>query len=168
MICLIGAHGTGKSTLLNALQKARPDIYCSDGWGRPVKEVGKKLGLNQREEQIIINTIQSHKWRRDVIQSNFACTRSIIDEWVYCKLFNMDDLAVDRKEIFLDSEWQKGKYFYIPIEFSLEEDGVRYGGENLQKRCDELMLEWIREFNIPIITLTGTVEERLTTLLKHI
>lgn len=168
MIILIGAHGTGKSSLLEALKLARPDIYCSDGWGRPIKDAGKQLGLTQWEEQLIINTLQNHKWKSDVVQSNFACTRSIIDEWVYCKLFDMDDLASDRKDIFRDSDYSKAKFFYIPIEFSLKKDGVRYDGKELQKRCDELMLEWINEFSLPIITLTGSVENRLQTLLKNI
>tara|TARA_R110000744_G_scaffold19900_3_gene52295 strand:+ start:4266 stop:4772 length:507 start_codon:yes stop_codon:yes gene_type:complete len=168
MIVLIGSHGTGKSTLLEALKIARPDIYCSDGVGRPIKDAGKQLGLTQHQEQFIINTLQKHKWRTDVVQSNFACTRSIIDEWVYCTIFGMDDLAADRKDIFRDSDYSKARFFYIPIEFPLEEDGTRYAGDKIQQQCDELMVDWIDEFTLPVTRLTGSVENRLQTLLKHI
>ena len=74
----------------------------------------------------------------------------------------------DRIEIFENSPYAKSKWFYIPIEFPLEEDGVRYAGTELQKQCDDLMQVWIKSFKMDVVTLTGTVEQRLETLLKHI
>lgn len=168
MVVLIGAHGTGKSTLLNELKEYRKDLYVSDGWGRPIKEAGKELGLTNKQEQIIINTITKHRWNNDVSQTNFVCTRSIIDEWVYSKLMGHDDLLESRKEIFRSSDYKNVKYFYIPIEFALEEDGVRYSGRQFQRDCDKLMLEWIKEFNLDVITLSGTVDERLQKLMFNI
>lgn len=168
MVVLIGAHGTGKSTLLNELKKYRKDLYVSDGWGRPIKEAGKILGLSNKEEQIIINTITKHRWNNDVSQSNFVCTRSIIDEWVYSTLMGHDDLLESRKEIFAKSDYKSVKYFYIPIEFDLEEDGVRYSGKEFQQRCDALMKDWIKEFDLDVVILTGTVEERLHKLLINL
>lgn len=168
MIALIGAHGTGKSTILNELKKITNDYYITDGFGRPLKEISDLLQLTPRETQIIVNTITKHRWENDVISDKLICTRSVIDEWVYAKLFGFDDMLECRKEIFRNSDYTKSKYFYIPIEFPLEEDGVRYSGVELQQKCDELMRQWIEEFNLDVVTLTGTVEQRVETLLKHI
>lgn len=169
MIALVGAHGTGKSTVLNELKKVVGDqYYITDGFGRPLKEIGDKLNLSGREIQVIVNTITKHRWDNDVVSDRLICTRSIIDEWVYAKLFGLDDMLEDRIEIFKNSDYHKTKWFYIPIEFPLEEDGVRYSGVDLQKKCDELMRQWIEMFNLDVVTLTGTVEQRVETLLKHL
>ena len=168
MIILIGSHGTGKTTLLEELEKITNQFVISDGYGRPVREAGDKLGLSQYQRQVIINTLTKHRWNKEIRQKNYVCTRSIIDEWVYCKAFGHDDLLEERKQIFRDSNFGANKYFYIPVEFPLEEDGIRYSGAALQKQCDDLMVEWIKEFNLEVVELRGSVEERLQTLLKHI
>lgn len=169
MVALIGSHGVGKSTLLNAMKKVvGNEYYITDGFGRPLKEIKDELNLTPREIQIIMNTITKHRWENDVVSDKLVCTRSIVDEWVYAKLFGLDDMLEDRIEIFKNSNYTKTKWFYIPIEFPLEEDGVRYAGTKLQKECDELMREWIKMFNLDVITLTGTIEQRLQTLLKHL
>jgi predicted ATPase len=168
MIALIGAHGTGKSTILNELKKVTSDYYITDGFGRPLKEAGESLNLSPRDIQVIVNTITKHRWNNDVVQDKLICTRSIIDEWVYSKIFGFDEFLEERKEIFRNSDYTKSKYFYIPIEFPLEEDGVRYSGIDLQRQCDELMRQWIKEFNLEVVILTGTVKERLTTLINNI
>ena len=168
MICLVGAHGTGKSTLLNELKKVTNNYYITDGFGRPLNEIKNLLNLDNRDIQIIVNTITKHRWENDVVSDKLICTRSIIDEWVYAKIFGYEDLLEERKEIFRNSNYTKSKYFYIPIEFPLEEDGIRYSGIELQKQCDELMQQWIKEFNLDVVILTGTVEQRLETLLNNI
>ncbi len=168
MIALIGAHGTGKSTVLNELKKINNDYYITDGFGRPLKELEDLLNLTPREKQLIVNTITKHRWDNDVVADRLICTRSIIDEWVYAKIFGFDDLLEERKEIFRNSDYKKSKYFYIPIEFELEDDGIRYPQKELQIKCDELMKQWIKEFDLEVVTLTGTVQERLTTLINNL
>jgi nicotinamide riboside kinase len=51
--------------------------------------------------------------------------------------------------------------FYIPIEFPLEKDGVRFEDDEYQKIIDLQIIKYLKRYKIPYITLTGTLEERL-------
>jgi len=166
MIALIGAHSTGKTTLLQELRKHRKDIYISDGWGRPIISAGKRIGLNQKECQEIINEVSTFKWHEDCEMSNYACTRTVIDEYAYSKAFGHDEFIVDRLKVFEKGNFHNNTYFYLPIEFPLVEDGFRYAGAELQKQIDDILKNFIEYYELNVTVLSGSVQERLETMLK--
>lgn len=68
-------------------------------------------------------------------------------------------------------EGMKKRYdivFYVPIEFPLERDAIRYEGVEFQKQIDDIIVDGLHHFGQPYITLSGSLEERMDTIKKTI
>lgn len=170
MIALIGSHGTGKTTLLEAFKRVRPEYVVTDGSSRLVRRFNDEIGtkLSKRDEQLLINRISDVQWPNEVGAELLIQTRTPLDHYAYSKALGYDDYAEERLELFKGSNHRAVKFFYIPIEFEPADDGVRYLGREFQEEIDESLKKLISAFDIPAITLTGSVENRLQKLLKHI
>ena len=48
MIALVGAHGTGKTTLLREFCKKNSEFVWSDGTSRPMKQIAATLRLKRK------------------------------------------------------------------------------------------------------------------------
>ena len=59
-------------------------------------------------------------------------------------------------------------FIYIPIEFDIENDGIRPMDVGFQKLVDENMRKLIYKFEITPLVVTGSVEERLKTILTKL
>ena len=165
---LIGSHGTGKSTLLEELKKVRSDLFITDGVSRPVKKCSERYGLSEEARQDIINELTEWNWINSLKQPKYFCTRSVIDSIIYSEAQGFIELAKKSEEVLKSTDFKKAKFFYIPIEFELENDGIRFTDLSFQKKIDEMILSIFRELEIPMIKLTGSIEERLQKLLKNI
>lgn len=58
-------------------------------------------------------------------------------------------------------------FVHLPIEFPIAKDGHRPVNERFRELSDTYLLETIKELKIPIVTVSGSVENRLKTLIKH-
>lgn len=159
-IAFVGSHGTGKSTLLEILQN-RPELIghrVYDGIGRAVHTGSKeKWSLKRKQRYFNRYYVWRHYWSK-----NFIASRSIYDTFGYSKLmvglwFNYRLMNWAIRHIHYDY------LFYLPIEFPLEEDGVRYGRE-LQEQHDNETRLILDYHHIPYHTLTGTVQDRVDQL----
>lgn len=168
----IGSHGTGKSSLLEALKNEIPS-YTSDGFSRPVYEC-KSLSAFQR--QTVINRLTLWAFKNYLeVNTNVFSTRSIVDAIIYTELLfsNLNDKEkeeiglIDLYESLSLLKNENIRFFYIPIEFKLVDDGVRYD-EEFQKKIDERMLLFIRKNNMKVLVITGSIEERKEKVLKLI
>ncbi len=164
---LVGAHGTGKTTLLEQI-KGKVPYFITDGFSRPVKRSLEFLEIDNRFyiEQKIIDELTLWAWN-SYIDQDVISTRSIVDTIVYHEFYLRK--KIDSK---FYSEFQKNKdkvrFFYIPIEFELVKDNVRFSDVNDQKEIDRLLKLFLIEHNINFITLSGSIEERKTQLIKHL
>ncbi len=156
-ISFCGSHGTGKSTLVDVLRNLPElkDHKVYDGIGRTVHTGGKKdWSLKRKQRYFNRWYVWHHYWSK-----NFIGSRSIYDTFAYSKImvglwFNYRLMNWAIRHIHYDY------LFYLPVEFELEEDGVRYGSE-IQEIHDEetkLMLDY---YHIPYHELVGSVQERL-------
>lgn len=59
-------------------------------------------------------------------------------------------------------------YFYIPIEFQIEDDGIRTTDLEYQKMIDRLVKYYLDYFRMPYKTLSGNVDERLEQALSTV
>lgn len=170
MIILLGSHGTGKTSLLAELKRLRPDLYITDGFSRPIHDALSNISehLSPKSEQILINELSCWSWRNNLDNRVYVSSRSVIDCYVYSSVFEWSDLSTKMLQFYHQYTPTSVKYFYIPIEFPIEDDGVRFMNTELQIRVDILLREFIQQNNLPITTLSGTLSERLFTLLTNI
>ena len=159
----IGSHGTGKTTLCKALKEIDSSIAIRDGVSRPVKIAKNKTGMSSYQEQAVINELTKFYWEYNKDFNNLFLSRSPLDVEVYSRVFGWDDLANDMENWIRTSGMLKEdvNYFYIPIEFELENDGVRFTDIDLQKKVDKELKKSIKKYNLKVTKLTGSVEDRI-------
>lgn len=160
MYILLGAHGTGKSSLLAEIKNRISDYYVTDGFSRPAKVIKEELNLDKNQEQVMINELTCHAFE-SYIGQNVISTRSPIDAILYTEYYNP---ALDThwmQEVFDNHKDKIEGIFYIPIEFELKDDGVRFTNKEDQKNIDIMMRKFINDNDLEVIPLTGTIEERV-------
>ena len=169
MKILIGSHGTGKTTLLKEVSTRFPNYYVTDGFSRPVIKIGKMLELSNDEKQYAINELSAWAYQNYLTHKNVLSTRSLVDCIIYSAILtpnvNIDEII----ELFEKTKDQVEYFFYIPIEFDFVDDPDRLSAE-LQVKIDGVIQKFIAEY-IPaekVVTLTGTVEERLEQISKYL
>ena len=65
----------------------------------------------------------------------------------------------------VDSATGKVYTVYLPIEFALEDDGMRPTDKDFQKNVDGAMRSLIYDFKITPLVVTGSVEERVESVM---
>lgn len=160
-IQLIGSHGTGKSTLLQEYKKRHPEIHQQDGVSRPIKKCAKELGLTGYQQQYICHEVAYYNWINSMDIPNFFSTRSLLDDIVYSKALGYEDLSEDLEKRFAALDLSQVIWFYLPIEFELEDDGVRYSDPAFQHKIDDMLVEYANKYNIKYVKLSGSIDERI-------
>ncbi len=163
---LVGTHGTGKSTLLENLRKEMPNLFTTDGFSRPIKTVKNKFNFSTDLEQALINELTKWSWLNNKDNPNFISTRSIIDAIVYSEVFNFE--CSELRQCFEENYSKEQKYFYIPIEFKIVDDGIRFQDSLLQQEIDKKILVFLNEYNIPYTLIKGSVKKRTVDMIKYL
>lgn len=169
MKILIGSHGTGKTTLLKEVSTRFPNYYVTDGFSRPVIKIGKMLELSNNEKQYAINELSAWAYENYLNHRNVISTRSLVDCIIYSQILTPDVDIENIVCLFEETKDQVEYFFYIPIEFDFVDDPDRLS-HDLQVKIDGIIQEFIKK-HIPaekVITLTGTVEERLEQITKYL
>jgi hypothetical protein len=169
MKILIGSHGTGKTTLLKEVSTRFPDYYVTDGFSRPVLKIGRMLELSNNEKQYAINELSAWAYENYLNHKNVISTRSLVDCIIYSQILTPDVDIENIVTLFEQTKDQVEYFFYIPIEFDFVDDPDRLSHE-LQVKIDGIIQEFIKK-HIPaekVVTLTGTVEERLDQISKYL
>lgn len=179
-IILIGAHGTGKTTLANKLNELlgvtvvesvsrefyKDMKYLEDAGildGR-VSKIAKTSAL-----QNIMCSMSRWDYMRWIdVDEAIIMTRCPLDTLAYAKadknvgqdiyIQNLDILKENQE--FMDS-LKSSLFIYLPIEFGIEDDGTRPIDKDFQKDVDQAMRELMYEFQITPLVVTGTVKERV-------
>lgn len=163
-IILVGSHGTGKTTLLKAY-KEKYGMSIRDGVSRPVHKCSKLLNLTPWEEQKIINELTLFYWNYNKDIPDLGMTRSPLDCIVYSEVFGFEDLRDEVVEEFGKLDLNDVIFIYIPIMFKLEDDGVRFMDEKLQKDIDNSMKYYLDKLNIKYYTIkSNDINERVEEL----
>jgi predicted ATPase len=165
MNIFLGAGGTGKSTLLRALQKKNPSLVGIESPSRAVKEVTRKADIDAYTEQALINNLALYNFEQYQDNNNVILIRSLIDVAIYSEYFRTAETAMLWTHVnrYL-SEPHVGRIFYFPIEFVQAEDGVRYD-DDLNKEIDKRMQWALHQLRTPFTVVSGSVEERVELVL---
>lgn len=172
MKILLGSHGTGKSTLLKAVQDQHPNYYITDGFSRPVYKIARLLDLSNNQKQLVINELSAWAYGNYLSHTNVISARSIVDCIVYSNILAPDIDIKGLRDLFEKTKTQVEYFFYIPIEFEYVVDEGRPAGmwKELQGEIDNSMRKFI-ESHIPpskLITLIGSVESRYNQISKYL
>lgn len=162
-----GASGTGKSTLLNLLEKkglctvvelsGRPYLPTTGDYVQNSSD-----SVNRRISYGSTVTFSAALLKRP--HDHLFFSRCAIDKLAYGRTLNVgeDLFDVTAKEIELVVK-PFVKVFYLPIEFDLkdEDDTVRGNNEAVRRATDENIQKVLTEFNVPHTIVRGSVEERM-------
>jgi predicted ATPase len=171
-IGISGAQGTGKSTLLNALQSYGyfPTYeYCVETT-RWVQSLGfdiNEAGSDMTQLMIMYRHIEVMN------KPDFITDRTVVDGLIYTEwLYNqgrVSKLVYDYVKIVFDREISRFDYlFFIQPEFDLIGDGVRSTSIEWRDQINARMTEVIESLDIPVTYLTGSVDNRVQQFITNI
>ena len=170
-----GSNSTGKTTLLNGLREGTQlkDYVFVD---EITRSIGNLVPINEDGDtttQLLV--MNSHI--QNLLMENFVADRCMIDGYVYTAYLYEEGKLPEwvlsyAYQVMLTYIEKYDHIFYIPIEIPLEDDGVRSNSEEFRNKIDEIMksvvvgIQTIRD--IKITTITGSVEERLQTIINTV
>ena len=172
-IAIVGSFSTGKTTLAEALAE-RLDLPLLPEVAREVVELGFKLDKDATPETEAL--IFLRQYNNELGTEEFVGDRSLIDVMAYAGW--VLDNQERTKEMYLWDECLRlaerrlrrsySHIFYLPIEFPIVLDGLRPDDPAFQKDIDERVLSLLHGHDLDYVTLTGSVEDRLTQIDEHL
>lgn len=174
-ICLIGTHGVGKTTLLNALKQRLPQYAFKREVVRRLLERNPQIKINERGNYESQNAFIDACIESLSHDDAYISDRGIIDYLAYsCHLRQHDNMTQEQ----YDALFHKCEsflrinddivYFYIPIEFGIDDDGTRPVDVTYQREIDDIIKMMIIQFGINVYELRGDVETRVNKLVNFI
>ena len=164
-IIITGAHGVGKTTLMNAL--------AQDGT-RTISQVSRKVISENNFDHSVNTTTECQKAIFKALKKELSSKKSYIsDRGLSCVAGYTFNKAL-KEEIpkkVADKQYIEFEKFhkdnpdillvYVPIEFPIVTDGYRYDDPAYQEEIDFLIKNILVTSGVQYITVTGTVEERV-------
>lgn len=167
-ICFSGAQGTGKTTLVELLSKRLSDYKVAENPRRLLSSKLSTFKIN-KEGDIYSQSFMSGYIAYEILSNeDILSDRSMLDAFAYTLLNeNMSKLKKQQMiKMYVEVLKSQDITFYTPIEFMLEQDGVRDTNLKYQKEVDKLIRRLANKYNVKLIKLTGTVEKRYNKILK--
>lgn len=172
-LAFTGAQSTGKTTLLKEL-KRDPELSLEYDFRDEITRRMQKKGLSINEsgnditQLLIMNSHIKNTLIDNVIMDRCALDGLVYTDWMYRKgkiqqwvieyADNVFKMLIDRYDYI----------FYLVPEFDIEDDGVRSTDIDFRNEIVILFEQYIKACNIPVIKLTGTVEQRLNKIKETI
>ena len=183
VIAFCGAHGTGKSTIVNELRKD-PRCICIDSVTRTqTSQAERRIDRRLKDlDQTQLNILEAIKANAEKIRELkeslpddkiLVMDRSSFDFYAYSKNFFVKNLLTHRTMNEIEDELPNlvdfiDLFYYLPIEFNLVDDGIRNMDEDLRKGVDRVIREQLF-WTGRTVELNGTLQKRMrkihTTLL---
>jgi nicotinamide riboside kinase len=158
-IAIIGAHGTGKSTLS--------------------KEIAESLGFNLISDVVpdafrlkfLINENTPPETQFWILSKMLELERNTPENWVMEKSlwdniiygsFSIKDTKIIKviKDIVIKNVYYD-LVFYCPIEFPIEDDGLRSLNVDFQKTVDQELRKLLKKLKIKFYEVSGNRKKRL-------
>lgn len=183
-IILTGAQGTGKTTILNALNEVLVEKgHNIEVLTELVRKLVKEKGIRINEDAVDASQYMIFEGYLNAFKAkdNYLSDRGLTDVLSYTISGYQDDMITRKclskiikefKEFFNNPDNYKDcLYVYFPIEFDIVDDGVRSTNKFYQKQIDQLIYMALEMANIPednILVVTGTVKNRVKQILNKL
>ena len=165
-IAVVGAHGTGKTTLCKAIAEKLHFNFIPD----VVPDAFRlNFTINENtppETQFWILSKQLELERNT--PESWIIEKSLWDNIIYGSFSIKDKEVLSVIEKIVNSNVKYDIVFYLPVEFPIPDDGLRSMDAGFQKTIDRSLLEYLNINQIEYKTLTGSVENRVDQALKII
>ena len=172
-IAITGAQSTGKTTLLNELKSEFSNTHLPiflDEVTRKVKEYGVSINEDGGDmtQVLIMNSHVENILHEDSIMDRCALDGVVYTRWMYNKGL-VEGWVMDYAErVFTLLIEKYDKIFYLIPEFDIEDDGVRSTDIDFRNEIVTLFNQYIVECEIPVIQLTGSVDNRVSLILEEL
>jgi len=170
-----GSHSTGKTTLLRIMKQDRrfANWLFIDEITRNIARSG--IAINEQGDDKTQQLVIESHWNNMKFVEGYE--GKILDRWaldgfVYTKYLHNHGRVCDStlekslNQLLYLKDRMTG-IFYIRPEFDLVADGVRSENEQFRKDVADLFEQCIEQFNIKVILLQGTIQQRYNTILEH-
>ena len=168
-IIFTGAQGTGKTTVLKALEERGANVITE-----VVRNLSKK-GVKINEDGDENGQKKIFKAYEKLLSENtpYISDRGLVDVLAYTMYLSEKDLVSEElvtKQFKALAKFMKSNgdiiYCYFPIEFDVVEDGVRSVDEDFRKAIDENIKTILAKMGVTYVTVRGSQEERIAILDK--
>jgi nicotinamide riboside kinase len=174
-IAIVGAQGTGKTTLLNKIKESGilDDSYVF--MDEIVRSLVRKKNIKINEEgdyesQLLI--LQTHQ-ANALNHSHMVTDRSCVDAEAYAlynhsKGYFTEEEMNEFEEIFLSTLVLYDKVFFLPVEFDIVSDNFRSTDKSFQKNISDIMEGLLEACSIDFIKLKGGVDGRFEEFKRNV
>ncbi|OZV23004.1 AAA family ATPase [Streptococcus sobrinus] len=166
-----GLTRTHAKTMREILPKALPGKKLEDATGPELVQLGFRRLLERAVRESHLSSYVSdgsslHEWVYGMVRTELGMNPN--HETDQGKIILTDDLKYLREVMInfgaVAKDYAKETYdsfIHLPIEFPLVEDGHRPVSELFRSRSNDLLIETLKELDIPYFLVGGTINERL-------
>jgi nicotinamide riboside kinase len=177
-VAFIGTQSTGKTTLLNRLCESHDEIYSICGVARSIIARGFPLGKKATmDSNCLFMSVQLSRESEynPVFKDHLVSDRCMVDLLAHARVNRklaitfLPEYMIELIEyVTVLSCRSYDLFFYFPVEFPQLNDGIREEDDNYRLEIGKEILQIAIELKLPMITITGTVDERLGQVLTEI
>lgn len=163
-ISIVGSHGTGKTTTAQMIADQLDYNFIPDVVADAFKN---KFEINENtppETQFWILTKQIELQRNT--PESWVMEKSLWDNIIYGSFSIKDKKVIDVIENIVLKNAEYDIVFYLPIEFAIEDDGLRSTNIEFQKSIDDKLLKYLKKIGQKYYTLSGSRDDRLKKAIK--
>ena len=170
-IWITGSHSCWKTTLLNELKKEywNKFNYIEEIAREVIKDLWKPQDMEWVDRWIFQYIIMMKQIIKEMELDNFISDRTVFDALVYS--INNSGSFYEKIENKFQEHIKNKVYdiiFYVPIEFDLVDDWIRFEDKEYREFIDKEILKQLKKYNIDYITITWSIEDRVEQVKKHI
>jgi nicotinamide riboside kinase len=173
-VSLSGSYSTGKTTLADACSDRLAARFGGEFTyihevARSVIADGFLLDRAATIDSYVVYVGRQLAAERRAATRHVLCDRSLMDLLAYARFNDHSRVPAYVATMLEEIVWRECRYFdvfgFLPIEFPLEDDGVRTPDEEYRANIDRTLRQAFADFGVEPVEIRGSRAEREATLL---